>query len=202
MNRSFNRSFKWALIPLVLFLVLVVFLAIGLKRDPHSIPSPLVNRMAPPFSLASLNEGVLVSPQQYKGKVWMLNVWATWCVPCRQEHPALVAFVKKTGFTVVGMNYKEIQRPSEPSVKPLSYEQKLAASKLSALNWLNALGNPYAAVAFDVEGRVGLDYGVYGVPETYVIDKNGMIRFKHVGALTAELLEQQITPLITTLEKS
>lgn len=194
---------KIILIPLGLFVVLLVFLAIGLKRDPREIPSPLVNRPAPAFSLQTLQSAQgLFSPDSMRGKVWMLNVWATWCAACQQEHPVLVSFSREGLVPLVGLSYKEVQSSDEPAGKPMSPEDKLAMARQRSLNWLRVKGDPYSLVAMDLDGRVGIDYGVYGVPETYVIDKNGVIRYKQIGAVTPALLEEKIRPLIQELNRS
>lgn len=173
---------KRFVLPLAGFAVLVVFLAIGLTRDPRDLPSPLKDKPAPAFvlpQLAAANK--TFSPAEMKGKVWLLNVWASWCVSCRQEHPLLVAFAKEGQVPVVGLNYKD--QPAD------------------AKNWLARFGDPYVLSAVDADGRVGIDYGVYGVPETYVIDKAGTIRLKHTGPVTPESLKSQILPLVAELNK-
>ena len=188
---------KKFLIPLFLFLGLVVFLAVGLKRDPREIPSPLIDKPAPTFSLPTLVGDAAFSPTQMEGQVWMLNVWATWCVACREEHPVLVAFARKYQVPIVGLSYKEIQ-PQEPEFK-LPAAQKLALARERSLVWLKRHGDPYINSVMDMDGRVGIQYGVYGVPETYVIDKEGVIRFKHVGAVTPALLADTLLPMIEKL---
>ncbi len=172
---------KRFLIPLALFVVLAVFLGIGLNRDPSVVPSPLVGKAAPDFSLPQLEVQTPFSPKEMAGKVWLFNVWATWCGPCRQEHPVLVEFANAHLAPLIGLNYKD---------------QRSAATE-----WLNRYGNPYAVTAVDADGRVGIDYGVYGVPETYVIDKAGIIRFKQIGPVTREVLQNKIVPLIKELQK-
>jgi cytochrome c biogenesis protein CcmG/thiol:disulfide interchange protein DsbE len=171
------------LIPLVLFIVLVIFLAIGLNRDPHEVPSPLINKSAPAFEVAQLSEpNKFFSPASMKGQVWILNVWASWCVACREEHPVLVELANSKMAPIIGLDYKD--------------------KREDALTMLTRQGNPYLLSAFDANGRVGIDYGVYGVPETYVIDKAGIIRFKHIGPITMDLLNRKIYPLIGELQKS
>ena len=173
---------KRFLIPLVVFVVLVVFLAMGLTLNPRDVPSPLKDKPAPAFTLPQLAAAdKSFSPADMKGKVWLLNVWASWCVSCRQEHPLLVAFAKEGKVPVVGLNYKDQPR--------------------DGLIWLLVFGDPYVVSAVDADGRVGIDYGVYGVPETYVIDKAGMIRMKHTGPITPESLQKQILPLVAELSK-
>jgi cytochrome c biogenesis protein CcmG/thiol:disulfide interchange protein DsbE len=171
------------LLPLLLFIVLVIFLAIGLNRDPQEVPSPLINKPAPAFEIPQLSEAnQSFSPASMKGQVWILNVWASWCVACREEHPVLVELAKSKIAPIIGLDYKD--------------------KREDALAMLAKQGNPYLLSAFDANGRVGIDYGVYGVPETYVIDKTGMIRFKHIGPITMNILNQKIYPLITELQKS
>lgn len=191
---------KKFLIPLGLFLGLVIFLAIGLNRDPREIPSPLINKPAPEFSLPTLNGDTPFSPADMRGKVWMFNVWATWCVACREEHPVLVAFAQKYNVPIVGLSYKEIQ-PQDEAAKQ-SPDIKLQVARERSQVWLKRHGNPYINSVMDLDGRVGIHYGVYGVPETYIIDKTGVIRFKHVGAVTPALLVEKIMPLIDSLNKS
>jgi cytochrome c biogenesis protein CcmG/thiol:disulfide interchange protein DsbE len=192
---------KKFLIPLALFLGLVVFLAVGLKRDPREIPSPLINKPAPSFSLPTLEGDKPFSPEDLRGKVWMFNVWATWCVACREEHPVLVAFARQNAVPIVGLSYKEIQAQDEQDGK-LSADAKLKLARERSKVWLQRHGNPYALSVMDLDGRVGIDYGVYGVPETYVIDRQGVIRYKRVGVVTPALLSEKILPLIRELEKS
>ena len=171
------------LLPLLLFIVLVIFLAIGLNRDPQEVPSPLINKPAPAFEIPQLSEAnQSFSPASMKGQVWILNVWASWCAACREEHPVLVELGKSKIAPIIGLDYKD--------------------KREDALAMLAMQGNPYLLSAFDANGRVGIDYGVYGVPETYVIDKAGMIRFKHVGPITMNILNQKIYPLISELQKS
>jgi cytochrome c biogenesis protein CcmG, thiol:disulfide interchange protein DsbE len=170
------------LIPLALFIGLVVFLAIGLGRDPHEVPSPLINKPAPAFQLPQLHEPAKTfSAQEMRGKVWLLNVWASWCISCREEHPLLLDFARSGAVPLYGLNYKD--QPND------------------AVAWLNELGNPYRLSAVDLDGRVGIDYGVYGAPETYLIDREGVIRYKHVGPLTPEVIQNKILPLARDLSK-
>ncbi|MES2586085.1 MAG: DsbE family thiol:disulfide interchange protein [Pseudomonadota bacterium] len=169
------------LIPLLLFVVLVGFLAVGLNRDPHEVPSPLIGKQAPAFELPQLADPQKTfSPESMKGKAWILNVWASWCVACREEHPVLVELGKLQVAPIIGLDYKD--------------------KRDDAMAMLTRQGNPYSLSAFDANGRVGIDYGVYGVPETYVIDKAGVIRFKHIGPITMELLNQKIIPLLGELK--
>lgn len=171
------------LIPLALFGVLVGFLAVGLQRNPNEVPSPLVQKAAPAFTRPQLIEAdKTFSPADMKGKVWMLNVWASWCVACKVEHPLLVEINKSQVVPLIGLDYKD--------------------QRTAALKFLSQQGDPYQLSVIDPDGRVGIDYGVYGVPETFLIDKNGVIRHKQIGPITAEALEKTILPLIKELNKS
>ena len=172
---------KRFLIPLGIFIVLVGFLAVGLRLNPREVPSPLINKPAPSFTLPELTDpSRMFSEKDMLGKVWLLNVWASWCVSCREEHPVLVAFSKRKIVPVYGLNYKDDRK--------------------DALAWLARLGNPYAKSIMDRDGRVGINYGVYGVPETYVIDKKGVIRYKQIGPVTPEILDAKIVPLVRKLQ--
>lgn len=174
---------KRFLLPLGIFLGLLVFLGIGLRLNPREIPSPFIGKPAPAFKLAQLHEpGKTISPQDMAGQVWVLNVWASWCVSCRAEHPVLMDFAKANVVPVVGLNYKD--------------------GRDDGTRWLREFGNPYLLSAFDNDGRVGIDYGVYGVPETFVIDKNGVIRMKYTGPLTPEAVAQKLMPLIKELKSA
>jgi cytochrome c biogenesis protein CcmG/thiol:disulfide interchange protein DsbE len=169
-------------VPLVLFAALVGFLGVGLWRDPHLVPSPLIDRPAPAFHLARLDApNRTFSPQDMLGRVWLFNTWASWCVSCREEHPLLVALSNAGIVPVYGLNYKD--------------------SRADALEWLSHMGNPYVLNVQDTDGRVGIDYGVYGVPETYLIDKAGMIRYKQIGPLTLRALEETILPMVQNLNR-
>ena len=194
-----NR-FLW---PLIGFVVLVVLLAIGLKLDPSDVPSPLIGKPAPAFSLARVDAPEQsFSPQDMQGKVWLLNVWSTWCVSCRQEHPVLVEMAKNKAITLVGLNYKEVRGDGDIDADKITpdAERTLALQRSNA--WFKQHGNPYSLSVLDLDGRVGIDYGVYGVPETFVIDKAGMIRYKQIGPVTPQALEQKILPLVRKLQAS
>ncbi|MBP6224262.1 MAG: DsbE family thiol:disulfide interchange protein [Rhizobacter sp.] len=174
---------KRYLLPLLVFVLLAGFLAVGLKRDPREVPSPLIDKPAPAFSLPQLDApDQQVSPKDLLGQVWLLNVWASWCVACRQEHPLLVDVSKSGQVKLYGLNYKD--------------------KREDALGWLQQFGNPYLKSMSDTEGLVGIDYGVYGVPETFVIDKQGVIRYKQIGPVTPEALRDTLLPLVAKLEKS
>lgn len=191
---------KKVFIPLVFFFGLVIFLAIGLNRDPREIPSPLIGKAAPAFNLVTLESDKTFSPEQMLGKVWMFNVWATWCVACREEHPLLVQFAKTQRIPIVGLSYKELQG-SEAAKTPLSDADKLQLARERSLKFLQKAGDPYKLSVMDLDGSVGIDYGVYGVPETYLIDKEGIIRYKRVGPVTPEILIETILPMIQQLDK-
>jgi cytochrome c biogenesis protein CcmG/thiol:disulfide interchange protein DsbE len=183
-----------------LFVGLLALLALALSRPPQDLPSPLIGRSAPNFNLATLN-GPSFQPQDMRGQVWLLNVWATWCVACRAEHPLLVEFSRANQVAIVGLSYKELQGQAAQDLST-STEQKLTLARAQGLRWLQRHGNPYVTTVLDLDGRVGMNYGVYGVPETYVIDRAGVIRHKQVGALTPALLQDEILPLIQQLQVS
>lgn len=191
---------KRFLAPLVIFAVLVGFLAIGLMRDPHEVPSPLVGKPAPPFTLPQLQAGTAdFSPQQMRGKVWLLNVWASWCVSCRAEHAFLVNIAQQVQTPIIGLSYKEVRGDSELDGSKLSLAEETQLVRQRANAWLAEHGNPYQLSVLDMDGRVGIDYGVYGVPETYLIDREGIIRYKQIGPVTPEVMQTKILPLIQQL---
>ena len=192
-----NR-FLW---PLIGFIVLVVLLAVGLNLDPREVPSPLVGKPAPAFSLSKLGSDEKFSPQDMQGKVWLLNVWSTWCVSCRQEHPMLVQMAKSQTVTLIGLNYKEVRGDASFDMSKINAEAEKTMATQRASAWLQRHGNPYALSALDLDGRVGIDYGVYGVPETYVIDKAGIIRLKHTGPISPDVFSTRILPLVAELSK-
>ena len=170
------------LVPLGIFAALVAFLWVGLGKDPSLLPSPLINKPAPAFRVAQLQEpNSQIGNADMLGKVWLLNVWASWCASCRQEHPLFMELQRTRLVPIYGLNYKD--------------------KREDGMNWLRQFGDPYVVSAFDVDGRVGIDYGVYGVPETYVIDRQGIIRYKHVGPVTMDALQTRILPLVKELEK-
>jgi cytochrome c biogenesis protein CcmG, thiol:disulfide interchange protein DsbE len=190
------------IIPLIIFFVLVGFLAVGLRLDPREVPSPLIGKPAPAFDVPQVDAGKTFSPKEMLGKVWLLNVWSSWCVSCRAEHPLLVAAARQGSLPpVVGLSYKEVRGDSEIDVSGMTPEQELRLARSRAEAWLTQHGSPYVLTALDVDGRVGIDYGVYGVPETYLIDKAGIIRYKQIGPITPEALQQKILPLVKELEK-
>lgn len=170
-------------LPLGLFILLVLLLGVGLNLNPRLVPSPLVDKPAPEFTLPDLkNPAQAFTRQDLLGKVSLVNIWASWCVSCRAEHAVLAEIAKTGRVTLYGINYKD--------------------ERTDALQWLAALGDPYQAHGFDADGRVGMDWGVYGTPETFLIDKKGMIRYKVVGPISAQVWQELLLPLITTLEHS
>ena len=170
------------IIPLVLFVILVVFLAIGLGRDPHKLPSALINKPAPEFALAELRDPTkIISPQQMRGKVWILNVWGSWCPACREEHPFLMEIARSGVVPIYGLSWKD--------------------KREDALAVLSELGDPYILNMSDFDGRVAIDYGITGAPESYLIDKNGVIRYKEPGQLTPEIMRNKILPLVQELNR-
>jgi cytochrome c biogenesis protein CcmG/thiol:disulfide interchange protein DsbE len=170
------------LTPLIIFIALVVFLGIGLTLDPREVPSPFIGKPAPAFELPQLAAPAQTfGDKNLKGQVSLFNVWASWCVSCRQEHPLLLELAQQNIVPIYGLNYKD--------------------ERAAGLEWLQNLGNPYAASAFDADGKVGVNWGVYGVPETFVIDKQGIIRHKHTGPITEESWRKTLLPLILKLQQ-
>lgn len=170
-------------IPLMVFLVLLIFLGMGLRLDPREVPSPLLDKPAPDFHLPTLADPKqMLNKQDLLGNVYLLNVWASWCVSCRQEHPLLVEMGRSGILEIYGLNYKD--------------------QRADALRWLAQFGNPYRTVAVDEDGRMGIDYGVYGVPESYLIDQKGIIRYKYIGPLTPDKINNHLIPFIKKLTAS
>ena len=171
---------KKYIVPLVIFVALGLLLAYGLNLDPRRIPSPLIGKPLPAFSLTTVADPTRkVSRDDLHGRVYLLSVWASWCAACREEHPLLNELTSRKAVTIIGLNYKD--------------------KREDALRWLGALGNPYELSLSDQDGRLGIDLGVYGVPETFVIDKQGVIRYKQIGPMTPEVWEQKLAPLIKEL---
>jgi len=171
------------LLPLAIFLVVAAFLVRGLFLNPREVPSPLIDKPAPGFSLVQLHApDKTLTREDLKGQVWLFNVWASWCVSCREEHPLLVELSRQGLVPIYGLNYKD--------------------KREDALGWLQQFGNPYTASVVDLDGRVGINYGVYGVPETFVVDKSGVIRFKQIGPVTRDALDKKIIPLVKQLQQS
>jgi len=165
---------------IAVFVALVGLLAVGLRLNPREVPSPLVGKPAPHFELPLLAAPEKTfSQKDMLGAVWILNVWASWCPPCLLEHPVVTALADSGIAPVIGLNYKDARE--------------------NALPWLRRNGDPYKLSVYDVEGRIGIDYGVYGVPETYVIDRKGVIRYKHIGPLTPDIAQKKLQPLLKEL---
>ena len=181
---------KYLLIPLLLFIVLVlaIFVVLRRGRDPHDIPSPLINKPAPAFQLPQLNDpSKTVSATDMRGKVFVLNFWGSWCIACREEHPLLVQYASSHLVPIIGVDYK--------------YANDSTDERAAAKQFLAELGNPYSVVIHDAEGRTSIDYGVYGAPESFLIDKNGIIRFKQIGPITEDVWNNQIVPLARQLNQ-
>ena len=201
------RSLRY-IVPVLLFLVVAGFLLLGLDRNPSEIPSPLIGKPAPDWTLPRLSAAAgagagsnagsagagtvsaanpaaspgSLSGGELKGQPYLLNVWASWCAPCLQEHPVLVELAKRKTIRIVGINYKD--RPED------------------ARAWLARHGDPFAEIVADREGRTAIDFGVYGVPETFLVDAHGVIRFKHIGALTVEAVQGRLLPAIAALGRA
>jgi cytochrome c biogenesis protein CcmG, thiol:disulfide interchange protein DsbE len=171
------------LAPLAAFLVLAAYLGFGLTRDPQKVPSALIDRPAPTFDLPAVPGLALagLSNETLKGQVSIVNVFASWCQPCRVEHPIFMRLARESDVPILGLNYKDKAE--------------------DARKWLGDLGNPYRAIGYDIEGRVAIDWGVYGVPETFVVDRSGTIRFKHVGPVTPAVLDDMLK-LIAQLKRA
>jgi cytochrome c biogenesis protein CcmG/thiol:disulfide interchange protein DsbE len=168
--------------PLALFVLLAVLLSVGLTLKPREVPSPFIGKPAPAFSLPLLGDASKTfTPASMQGQVWLLNVWASWCAPCREEHPLLVAMARESRLPIVGLNYKDDPR--------------------NAQEWLLRLGDPYVNTAVDRDGRAGIDWGVYGVPETFVIDRAGVVRHKVIGPLTQDAWTSDVLPLVQRLQQ-
>ncbi len=171
---------RW-LIPLLVFSALLLVLVRGLNLNPHEVPSPLIDRPVPGFLAPTLTDANRqLKREDLLGRVWVLNVWASWCGPCLEEHAQLMTLSQRhAGLTIVGLNYKDEGE--------------------AAKQWLLQWGNPYSESLVDPRGQLGLDFGVYGVPETFIIDREGIVRFKHVGPMTPKVLHEQIEPALARL---
>lgn len=171
---------RWLL--LGAFVALVALLGVGLSLNPREVPSPLIDKPAPPFELPQLHEPAKTfSPSDLRGEVWLLNVWASWCVSCRDEHPVLMELARSGAVPIYGLNYKD--------------------RRAEAIAWLGRFGDPYRLSAVDTKGQIGIDYGVYGVPESYLIDKRGVIRYKQIGILTRDIVSTKVLPLVARLRE-
>jgi cytochrome c biogenesis protein CcmG, thiol:disulfide interchange protein DsbE len=179
---AFTKVWRYFL-PLAIFFGLVWFLYKGLSLNPREVPSALINKPAPEFKLALLHDDQkLLSPADMKGQVWLMNVWGSWCVSCQYEHPVLNELAKQQVVPIIGFNWKD--QPED------------------AKKWLKKYGDPYAKSVMDRDGRVAIDFGVYGAPETFVIDKAGVIRLKHTGPISPEDMQKKIVPLLQELKKA
>ncbi len=172
------RALKF-LIPLAVFATIGFFLLKGLDKNPAVVPSPLVGKPAPAFELPKLDGSGKWSPDAFKGRVWILNVWASWCAACVTEHPLLTELATRHKAAIVGLAWKD--------------------RRAQSIEWLKKYGNPYEVVVSDIAGDATIDYGVYGAPETFVIDKQGIIRYKVVGAVTPDILRKTLLPMIFQL---
>jgi cytochrome c biogenesis protein CcmG/thiol:disulfide interchange protein DsbE len=193
-----QRMPRWVFVPLALFLGMVAFLAVGLQRNPQEIPSPLIGQSAPAFQLPVVGGSGTFSQAQFKGQITLVNLWATWCAGCREEHPILMALSRQPGLQTVGLNYKELQASELAGQDPLSAPAVQKATERSQA-WLQKHGQAFGVNLLDLDGRVGMDFGVYGLPETYLIDREGVVRFKHAGALTPDVVQQKLLPLLRSL---
>ena len=180
MTRPAPRFSKRLLIPVTAFAILTIVLGFGLTRNPREVPSPLIGKPVPQFSLAPVSGRTLgLSSADLRGNVSLVNIFASWCVPCRQEHPVLLALQREGLVPLYGLNYKDRPEDAGP--------------------WLDKLGDPYARTGADLDGRVGIDWGVYGVPETFIIDREGRIAYKHIGPITSQIVDEKIRPLVAKL---
>jgi cytochrome c biogenesis protein CcmG/thiol:disulfide interchange protein DsbE len=171
------------LLPAAAFAALMGYFFVSLSRDPSALPSAMIDQEAPAFTLASVGDAKPgLATDQFAGQVVLINFFASWCVPCRAEHPLLMNIPRELGVPLYGIDYKD--KPED------------------AVRFLSDLGDPYSRIGADRDGRVGIDFGVYGVPETYVIDKAGRIRLRHVGPLTPADVAKEIAPLVKALQKS
>lgn len=170
------------ILPLLVLAVVAVFFFVGFNRDPKLVPSPMIGKPAPAFSVPGLrsSDGT-VSTASLEGKVTLVNFFASWCVPCRIEHPLMMELARTKALTIVGIDYKD--KPED------------------ALAWLRQLGDPYGVIGADRDGRAAIDWGVYGVPESYLIDRKGVIRFKQVGPITEDVWRTEMAPLVKELSR-
>ena len=167
-------------LPLAIFLAIAFFLFRGLSLNPRAVPSPLIGKPVPPFAVPVLDDATkMLTPAELRGKIYLINVWGSWCVSCRDEHPVLVELAKKGTLPIYGLNWKDRHE--------------------DAVAWLQRYGDPYVASGVDRDGKVAIDFGVYGAPETYLVDREGIIRFKQTGPLTWRIIEEKIMPLVAKL---
>lgn len=168
-------------IPIGVFVVLAAFFVVGLRLDPSEVPSPLIDKPAPSFSLPGLRDPTrTIGTQTMAGQVVLFNVWGTWCVGCRQEHALLVDIARSGVVPIYGLNWKD--------------------DRTAALEWLERLGDPYVESAFDPDGRVAIDWGVYGAPETFLVDADGVVRYKYIGPLNRKVWEEELKPRVLALQ--
>jgi len=196
---TIRRMPRWVFVPLALFLGMAVFLAVGLTRNPQEIPSPLIGQSAPAFQLPVVGGSGVFGAEQFKGQVTLVNLWATWCAGCKEEHPLLMALARQPGLHMLGINYKELQASELAGQDPQSAEAVQKATARSQA-WLQKHGQAFGVNLLDMDGRVGMDFGVYGLPETYLVDRQGVVRFKHAGALTPDVVQQKLLPLLRSLQ--
>ncbi|MCG7965647.1 MAG: DsbE family thiol:disulfide interchange protein [Candidatus Thiodiazotropha taylori] len=175
-----NRYLRYS-VPLIVFGIIAAFLYKGLGMNPREIPSPLIGKSIPEFSLPSVESAqTMINDQNLKGKIYLLNVWATWCVSCRAEHDTLVHLARSGKVEIVGLNWKD--------------------ERVKAQAWLQQLGDPYTVNIFDQKGRTAIDLGVYGAPETFLVDDDGIIHYKHAGPLTLGVFNETLLPMINDLK--
>lgn len=167
------------LLPLIIFLVVIIILWRGLSLHPNQVPSPLIDKPAPAFSLTQLSSKSLTTNKDFIGHITLLNVWASWCHACAQEHAFLLELAKNEYLSLYGLNYKD--------------------NPINAKKWLEQYGNPYRTVALDLAGQVAIDLGVYGAPETFLIDKKGIIRYKQIGPITPQVWNTNLKPMVDKL---
>lgn len=174
---------RWQqVVPITVVVAMIALLAYGLTRDPRELPSVLLGQPIPEFEMPTLaSEPPVLTDEALQGQVTMINTWASWCVPCRMEHPQITAITLRTGVPVVGLNYKDTRK--------------------AARQWLDRFGNPFAVVVFDKKGQLGFDLGVAAVPETFIVDSNGIIRHKVVGPITPKIMNQTVIPLLKRLKR-
>ena len=197
MRRALSLGQWLVTLLLCLFLIVPVVLsmAVGLTRNPQEIPSPLIGRPAPAFELPVVGGQGVFSAEQFKGQLTLVNLWATWCAGCKEEHPILMALSRQPGLNMVGINYKELQASELSGQDPQSVASLQKATARSQA-WLQKQGQAFGVNLLDMDGRVGMDFGVYGLPETYLVDREGVVRFKHAGALTPDVVQQKLLPLL------
>lgn len=169
------------LLPLIVFAILIPVFVIGLGRNPNELPSPFIGKPAPEFVLPTLKDPAQsVGTDSFAGETVLVNVWATWCVGCRQEHEFLMALSRSDAIPIYGINWRD--------------------TRAEALRWLQQLGDPYEASGDDSDGRVGIDWGVYGAPETFLVGADGTVLHKHLGPLDRAAWERDFVPLLATME--